>query len=73
MIAITLILSLRVFSLQRTRLFLTRGEQGYTLRCCGDLTCGYFRGCCTEAEKPKTERVVVISLLTGRSITGLHR
>ena len=22
-------------------------SRGYTLRCCGDLTCGYFRGCRT--------------------------
>ena len=56
MMTITVISSLSVFSWQRTRIFCirgeqgrTRGEQGYTLRCC-DLTCGYFRGCRTEAD-----------------------
>ena len=33
-------------------------EGVHTLRCCGDLTCGYFRGCRTEAEKPQTGLVV---------------
>ena len=47
--------------------------KGYTLRCSGDLLCGYLRGCRGEEEKPELERVVVNSLWTGRSITGLRR
>ena len=42
----------------------TRREQGFTSRCCGELTCNYFRGIHTEAEKPKTEHVVVNSFWT---------
>ena len=45
----------------------------YTLRCSGDLLCGYLRGCRGEEEKPELERVVVNSFWTGRSITGLRR
>ena len=48
-------------------------SKGYTLRCSGDLLCGYLRGCRGEEEKPELERVVVTSLWTGRSITGLRR
>ena len=39
----------------------TKGEpaetKGYTLRCSGDLLCGYLRGCRGEEEKPELERV----------------
>ena len=48
-------------------------SKGYTLRCSGDLLCGYLRGCCGEEEKPELEHVVVNSLWTGQSITGLRR
>ena len=36
-------------------------SKGYTLRCSGDLLCGYLRGCRGEEEKPELERVVVNS------------
>ena len=80
MITITLISSVSVFPC-RERGFSVPAEnrgapvesRGFILRCCGDLTCGYFRGCRTEAEKPKNERVVVNSSWTGQSITGLRQ
>ena len=68
MITITVISSLSVFFLKRTGLFRTRGEQGRTrgeqglyFEMLRRIICSLFRGCRmrTEAEKPKTERVVV--------------
>ena len=60
MITVTLISSLSVFSLQRTRCFRTpesKGapaeSKGYTLRCSSDLLCGYLCGCRGEEEKPE--------------------
>ena len=74
MITITPTLSLSVFSLQRTGFSVPAESSGapaessgYTLRCSGDLTCGYFRGRRDEAEKPKNERGLLSG--TGRSIT----
>ena len=32
-------------------------SSGYTLKCRGDLSCGHFRGCRDEAEKPKISLV----------------
>ena len=78
LITVTLISSLSVFSLGRTRVFVpadSKGapaeSKGYILRCGSYLLCGCLRGCRGEEEKPELERVVVNSIWTGRSITVL--
>ena len=53
MITITVISSLSFFSLQRTKIFRTRGEQGYTLRCCGKLSTVIFVAVAPKQRSPK--------------------
>ena len=81
MITVTFISSLSVFFMQRTRRFLripaeTKGApaetKGYTLRCSGDLLCGYLRGCRGEEEKPELERVDRLPVSAGNFRRALH-
>ena len=47
--------------------------KGYTLRCSGDLLCGYLRGCRGEEEKPELERVDRLPVSAGNFRRALQR